>query len=205
MNVGKSEMGMIEQKISEWTNGCSEREKYITIFERIRDIPFAVETDLFLSDDAPASVLTRNKGFCVPKHHLLGLMYRELKISVRYHTYSFGWDELNLEMPPELKKLAKKLPLTYHLACGALIRGKWIFLDATWDTALKNAAFPVNENWDGNFDTKNAVISLEEFVSETIHAQKELYQRKISVYTFSEKMKLAKFSKELNKWLDEIR
>jgi len=202
---GKDEMGIIEKKIKEWTTDFAEREKHIIIFDRIRDIPFAVETDLFLRDGAPTLVLKRNKGFCVPKHHLLGLMFRELKVPVRYHTYSFRWNELNVEMPRELKKLAKELPLTYHLACGVLIRENWFFLDATWDSALKNAAFPINENWDGNSDTKNAVIPLEEFVTETIHAQKKLYRDKIEAYTFSEKLKLEKFSKKLNKWLDEIR
>lgn len=198
-------MGMIEQKILEWTTRRGIREKCAAIFERIRDIPFAVETDLFLLDEAPTLMLKRNKGFCVPKHHLLGRMYRELEIPVRYHTYSFRWEELNLEMPPDLKKLAKELPLTYHLACGALIHGNWFFLDATWDVSLKSAGFRVNENWDGNTDTKNAVIPIEEFVSETILAQKKLYRDKIEAYTFLEKLKLAKFSKELNKWLDEVR
>jgi len=198
-------MEMIKQKILEWTKDRHGREKYVAIFERIRDIPFAVETDLFLLDEAPAFVLKRNKGFCVPKHYLLGLMFQELKVPVRYHTYSFRWSDLNVEYPGKLKKLAKELPMTYHLACGARIDEEWVLLDATWDVSLKNAGFPINENWDGKADMKNAVIPIEEFVTETISAQKELYRDKIKAYTFSEKVKLVKFSNGLNKWLDEIR
>jgi len=198
-------MNIIEKKFQTWTKDLPDRKKYINVFERIRDIPFAVESKLFFGTNASEQMLEQNKGFCVPKHHLLGLMLRKLKVPVLYHTYSFRWSDLNVAMPEKLKKLAKEIPLTYHLACKVLIKEKWVFLDATWDVPLKKTGFFVNENWDGKTDTKNAVTPVEEFISETISLQKALYQNKLKTYTFSEKLKLTKFSKELNHWLDGIR
>jgi len=198
-------MNIIEKKFQTWTKDLPDRKKYITVFEQIRDIPFAVESKLFFGTNASEQMLKRNKGFCVPKHHLLGLMFLRLKVPVLYHTYSFRWSDLTVAMPAKLKKLAKEVPLTYHLACKALIKEKWVFLDATWDAPLKKTGFFVNENWDGETDTKNAVTPVEEFVSETISRQKALYENKLKTYTFSEKLKLTRFSKELNKWLNGIR
>ena len=109
-------------------------------------------------------MLARNKGFCVPKHYLLGMFYERLGLSVQYCTYSFLWKDLDVDYPPELKKMAQELSVTYHLACKAKINNNWVLVDATWDSALKKANFPVNENWNGESGTVNAVAPIEEFV-----------------------------------------
>ena len=97
---------IVEKKFEEWTKGLSSEESRIRIFERIRDIPFAIVLELFSLKKGPGEMLVRNKGFCVPKHHLLGMMYQRLGVPVRYCTYSFRWNELGADYPADLKEQA---------------------------------------------------------------------------------------------------
>ncbi|MFC1479843.1 hypothetical protein ACFL5Y_00125 [Candidatus Omnitrophota bacterium] len=196
---------IIGKKFNEWTEGVSFEEKRIKIFEKIRDIPFAVVLELFSLDEGVAGMLSQNKGFCVPKHYLLGRMYQELKIHVRYCTFTFKWSEIMVAYPGELARLAEQLPVTYHLACKALIDSRWVLVDATWDSGLKKAEFPVNDQWDGTSDTKNAVKPLEEFVHEDAREREKFFEEKMMSYSLPERLALSRFSGGLNQWLEQLR
>lgn len=180
-------------------------ESRIRIFERIRDIPFAIVLELFSLKKGPGEMLFRNKGFCVPKHHLLGMMYQRIGVAVRYCTYSFRWSELGADYPAELKEQADKIPVTYHLACKAFIEDRWVLVDATWDLPLKKAGFPVNESWDGKSDLINAVKPLEESVHGDVREREKAFREKLLSYSLPEKLELSRFSEGLNSWLEDLR
>ena len=196
---------IIDQKFDEWINGLNETESRVNIFEKIRDIPFVVTSKLFDPKRGPSGMLQENKGFCVPKHYLLGLMFKKLDTPVEYHTFSFKWKELDIEYPEEVKVLAGKIPITYHLACKVLIGEKWILLDTTWDSLLKKINFPVNENWDGESNTLNAVKPIDAFAHKKIEDREEALKKQLMRYTFRDKLLLSKFSNKLNTWLESVR
>ena len=196
---------IVDRTFDEWTRGISREESRINIFNRIRNIPFVILPGLFNLENGPREMLASGKGFCVPKHYLLGEFYQRLDLPVKYCAYSFGWGELDADYPPDVKKLARDLPVTYHLACQVFIEGKWILADATWDPALKKAGFPVNEKWDGRSNTVNAVNPLEEFIHENAHEMEKMSRRKLRAYSLPEKLALSRFSGKLNKWLESVR
>ena len=122
-----------------------EEEARINIFEKIRDIPYAVISEHFDPEKGPELMLAENRGFCVPKHYLLGSLYARLGTEIRYHTYAFKWEELDIAYLDNIQSLAAGMPETYHLACKALIGSKWVLVDATWDSLLKDTGVPVND------------------------------------------------------------
>lgn len=201
----KTMQDIIERKFDEWTKDLSPEENRISIFEKIRDIPFAVVPEFFDFEKDPAGLLVQNRGFCVPKHYLLGKMYQKLEIPVRYYTYSFKWSDLDVDYPLSLRKLTEEIPVTYHLACKAFLNGRWVLVDATWDFPLKKTGFPVNERWDGRSDTRNAVKPLEEFAHESAGEREEAFKAKMRTYSLREKLILRRFSGGLNKWLESVR
>lgn len=197
--------GIAEAKYIEWTKGRTPEESMVNIFDKIRDIPYYVITEHLDLEKGPQGMLEENKGSCTPKHYLLGMMYRELGVSVRYHTYSFMWRGLDVDYPEVLRDLAKKIPVTYHLACEALIGGEWVLLDATWDRGLKGTGFPVNDSWDGRSDTILAVKPIDDFIHDDAAERDKEIKEKTAAYSLPEKLELSRFSVELNRWLEGIR
>jgi len=203
----KSEIEMrdiLEGKFIEWIKDRTLEERKIGIFEKIRDIPYAVLPELFNPETGTEDMILKNKGFCVPKHYLLGIRYQKLGIDVRYCTYSFKWNDLGLEFPLELRAQADILPVAYHLACRVFIGGKWVFVDATWDAALKKAGFPVNENWDGKSDMTLAVKPIEETTHDDT-VSREAFMKDAVVYSLAQKLQFSRFSMAFNSWLEELR
>jgi hypothetical protein len=194
--------GSILQKFREWTGRPGD--KAVNVFDAVRDIPFAVEPEQYSRENGPAGMLNINMGFCVPKHYLLGEMYRELGIKIKYCVCPFRWADLAM-LSPAIHKAAKALPVTHHLMCKAFIKGKWIAVDATWDAPLAVAGFPVNSPWDGKTDTINAVKPIEEHVISTDAECAKLLKDSMDVYSLSEKLALTRFSVDLNKWLANVR
>ncbi|MEA3489086.1 MAG: transglutaminase domain-containing protein [Candidatus Omnitrophota bacterium] len=193
------------RKFDEWTSGLSPEEGRIRIFEEIRDIPYFIDLEMLDREKGPVKMLEVNRGSCSPKHYLLGSMYRMLGLSVRFCTYPFLWKEMDVGYPAELREMADELPVTYHLACRVLIKGKWVLVDATWDSALREAAFPVNLEWDGNSDTFLAVNPLDEIAFEDVREREKALKEKMNSYGLPEKLKLSRFTMGLNKWLEKVR
>ncbi|MBL7151889.1 MAG: hypothetical protein ISS89_04820 [Candidatus Omnitrophica bacterium] len=193
--------GLIKDRFKAWTQGKDELAARIAIFENIRDIPYALIPELRDPDKGPVGILKLNKGSCVPKHYLLGALFGEMGITVKYASYLFDWDDKRIKYPPALRELTKEMPLTAHLACKAYINKRWALVDATWDPALKKYGFPVNEEWDGFSDCKNAVIPIEEIVHETLDERLRYSQERRASYTEKEKEAYVKFSAQFNDWL----
>ncbi|MFH1797763.1 MAG: transglutaminase domain-containing protein [Candidatus Omnitrophota bacterium] len=197
--------GIIKETFREWTKGEATDRARVSVFEHIRDIPYAIDLKLFDNEKSSEAMIKKNKGFCVSKHYLLGVMFKELGIPVKYCSYPFRWSELKAISSDSLKAAAEKLPVTYHFACEAYIVNRWILIDATWDRALKTAGFPINDRWDGKSSMLNAVMPLK--VSQRLGRRVESLSegRAEEVYDFPEKLKLFRFSMMFNKWLSDLR
>jgi len=196
---------LLAQKFTEWTKSLSSRSARISIYQHIRDIPYAIVAELRDPKTGPSDMVRMNKGSCVPKHYLMALMMNELGLPVKYATYLFNWNDPAIRYPPALRKVAKNMPITAHLAIKVNIDGKWCLVDATYDLPLKKAGFPVNELWDGISDTKNAVMPIEEVVHESLQERLTFAGKRVGEYTDKERSSYAEFTKKLNYWLEELR
>ena len=110
----------------------------------------------------------------------------------------------------------------------------WILVDATWDRPLVKAGFPVNDHWDGYSEMRWAVKPLNSEVrtgschpqmdepcraqeegdsgpsyTEKDHWQEEdrarYYTEKVGSPTKDEMMRIARFYKEFDEWLVNVR
>ena len=196
---------LLDEKFAEWTKSLSAKSARISIYQHIRDIPYAIIPELRDPRTGPSGMIRMNKGSCVPKHFLMALIMGKLGLEVKYVTYLFSWNDPAIKFPSELKKVARNMPITAHLATKVKIDGRWTLVDATYDLSLKRGGFPVNESWDGVSDTKNAVIPIEEVVHESLQERLSFAGKRVGEYTDKERAAYAEFTKKLNYWLEELR
>ena len=189
-------MPIQEQRFREWTEGKNAVEARIIVFERIRDIPYAVIPEL-VDAQRYVEILNLGKGSCLPKHFLLCDMYQRLGMLVLYVAYPFRWAELEANYPPRLRRLAGAAPPRYHLACRVEIDGQLVLVDATLDAVLKKLGLPVNDSWDGFSSTRLAVRPCGE---EELYHSSEAY---LTQAQYDESTLV--FNNELNLWLEEAR
>ncbi len=187
---------LLEEKFKEWTQGKNAAQARLSIYERIRDIPYAIIPDLN-DTESYIEILKLGKGSCMPKHFLLSNMYQRLGLLVLYVVYPFRWGEVRLAYPPRLKKLAEAMPLCYHIACRVDIGGELVLVDATLDKPLKRLGLPVNERWDG---MSNTLLPVNPCGEEQLYHPSEAYHTQAR----PEGDAIA-FYDELNRWLDEVR
>jgi len=187
---------LIEEKFREWTQGKRVVDARVGIYEGIRDIPYAVIPEL-IDTQGYVEILKLGKGSCTPKHFLLCNMYQRLGMLVLYVVYPFRWDEVEIDYPPRLRKLAEAVPPSYHLACRVDIGDELVLVDATLDLALKRLGLPVNEKWDGMSDT---LLPMNPCGEEQLYYPSEAYLQRA---LHSEESLM--FYGELNSWLEEIR
>lgn len=187
---------VIEDKFREWTEGKNAVEARVNIYERIRDIPYAAIPEI-ADSKRYVEILNLGKGSCTPKHLLLGDMYQRLGMQVLYVVYPFRWDEVEIDYPPQLLRLARELPLSHHLACKVDIDGELILVDATLDPALKRLGLPVNEEWDG---ISNTLLAINPCGEEQIYHPAEA-----SLLQAQHDEKSLVFYSELNRWLEVVR
>ena len=193
---------IILKKFDEWTRDRESREKRISIFEHIRDIPYVV-TDITDPVEGPVELLIQNKGTCSPKHFLLGIMYEQLGIPIKYVSYPFVWGNQKIDFPESLRERVHKLPMHYHIALKAYIN-RWVLLDCTWDPPLKKVGFPANETWDGITDTVNAVEPVKEVIHESIQERLDYLESHLQ-HTEDQFNMVEEFFDELNAWIQKVR
>jgi hypothetical protein len=196
---------IILKAFEQWVKGLGPKDARITVFSRIRDIPYYLVPQIADPNEWAASILHNCKASCSPKHYLLGLLFGKLGIPIKYATYSFKWDKQPIDYPAELKKLAQGSPVSYHVACKAHINDKWILVDATWDTALKKAGFAVNGHWDGESDTLNAVMPIEEVIHDSLEGRLDYVTEKKKLFSDEEKKTYGEFIEKFNLWLETLR
>ena len=183
----------LETLYLQWTYGLSPVEKRISIFSRIRDIPYAIVSEWVDSKDLMKLMIEENKGWCGPKHRLLFWMYQRLGIPIKYLLVPFRWQDQPVSYPDSVKSHFLYLPDSRHLCCMIYLHNSWQILDATWDTPLRKAGFPVNEPWDGIKETALAVVRSEDADESSIGKALRRPDRRTS------------FSSDLNEWLEQVR
>lgn len=196
---------ILTNKFIEWTQGKSLKDVTISVYTHIRDIRYAIIPEFRDPVLGPCGMLETGQGSCIPKHFLLGLFFEKLKIPVKYATYLFKWDDPSIKYPVDLRKIVDALPIGTHLACKAFIGGRWVLVDATWDSPLKRAGFPVNENWDGESNTKNAVKHTKEIIHETLEERIEYALKHKKTWTDGEIKAFTEFPVVFNAWVSSLR
>jgi len=196
---------ILNKKFNEWTKDLEPKEKRISVFNHIRDIPYAIVPQFRDPEVGITGILDLNKGSCQPKHFLLAAFFDKLNIPIRYVSYPFKWQDQPLRFPDNFKEVLEGLPISYHLACKAYIEYKWVSIDATYDLVLKTAGFPITEEWNGLDDTKNAVTPIEEIIHESLQERVNYELTQKSRYAEKEKLLSGEFVEKLNSWLENIR
>lgn len=178
--------------VSHWTDGLKAEERLISIFTHIRDIPYAIIPEWRNSDDIISLMVTRNKGWCGPKHYLLSWMFEQSGVQVRYRYIVFRWQDQPFDYPDSIRDLFPHLSCSIHLCTEALLHGAWRLVDATWDPGLHRAGFFVNHSWDGRSDTLPAV----RVCNETPDLNQEIHEpADIRIL----------FIQRLNEWMERVR
>ena len=115
-------MNIVDEKYKEWTKDQTPVQARVNVFNRIRDIPYAVVPEIMDYRGYP-NILKVGQGSCSPKHFLLCEMYQRLGLPVFYVVYPHRWDEIAEimgEYSVRLKEMALTLPVSSHLACKSL-------------------------------------------------------------------------------------
>jgi hypothetical protein len=225
---------LVNETFAEWTQGLDTRDSMVSIFSHIRDIPYSLAVPVYDPKISMEQRLLTGKGSCGPKHYLLAEMFRKLNLSVVFATIAFSWDDPDLHYPPGLRELAARLPIAHHLACRVQVGCRWILVDATWDSPLSKAGFPVNNHWDGFSETRCAVKPLTSLVRGVLcnnttnesykvkdkaelcpandekdhwvaEDREQYYREMVAVRTPVERKQIVKFSHDFDAWLFEVR
>jgi len=146
---------VLEDVFCQWTAGKDPVQARVNIYEKVRDIPYAVVPEL-IDAERYVDILRLGRGSCTPKHFLLGDLFQRLGLLVLFVAYPFRWGEraeILDDYPQSLRELAQELPPSHHLACKVEIDGRLVLVDATLDPPLANVDLPVNQHWNGFDDT----------------------------------------------------
>jgi len=186
---------IISDKFSRWTAGKNPLEARISVFRKVRDIPYAIISEL-IHPQKYLDILKLNKGSCSPKHFLLADLLERLGLTVFYSSWQFLWKDVPIEWPMELQKLANDMPVNTHLALRVKIGDDFVLVDATLDPKLRTLGLPIND-WDGK---SNTLLPIQPLGEEAWYSREE---RKLLGPDFEEKSLV--FYRELNSWLEKVR
>jgi len=164
----------------------------IKAFEHVRDIPYR-----FNFRDRSKDTTSLSKSGMLKK------LLADFGVAAYGVCCSYRWD--STRMPPELVAKAPH-PESQHHFLHAFIpeTRKWVRVDATWDSGLKAAGFPVAE-WDGLDSTILAVTPLEIFspdMSAMTSYEKENDQER---FWHMMQMTYGAFYDDLNLWIESQR
>ena len=186
---------IISEKFSQWTKGQNPLEARISVFRKIRDIPYAVIPEI-IHPQKYLEILKINKGSCSPKHFLLADLLERLGLTIFYSVWQFLWKDIPIEWPLELKRLVEEMPINTHLALRVKIEDDFVLVDATLDPKLKILGLPIND-WDGK---GNTLLPIQPLGEEVWHSREE---RELMVPNFEERSLI--FYQKLNSWMEKVR
>jgi len=186
---------IVSEKFSQWTKGENPLEARISVFRKIRDIPYAAIPEI-VHPQKYLEILKINKGSCSPKHFLLADLLERLGLTIFYSAWQFLWKDIPIEWPLELKKLAEEMPVKTHLALRVKIEDDFVLVDATMDPKLKILGLPIND-WDGKGDT---ILPIQPLGEEVWHSREE---RESMIPNFEERSLV--FYQRLNSWMEKVR
>jgi hypothetical protein len=173
--VSRATDRILEKTFHEWTYGKDPIQARIAVFERVRDIPYAIVPEL-IDSERYIDIIKLNRGSCTPKHFLLAEMFQRLGMLVLFVVYPFRWGERSDILdnyPVRLRQMAESRPTGHHLAAKVEIDGRMVLVDATLDMPLARLGLPVNTAWDGFSDTLLPMTPIgEEMVFHPIEAHR---------------------------------
>ncbi|MDV7186683.1 hypothetical protein R3X25_05265 [Lutibacter sp. TH_r2] len=140
--------------VEKWTQNQSFEEKIVTLFEKVRDIPYGN-----IGSRNPLDILEQNRGTCSGKHFLLKELYKAIDVPVRDFIVMHSFNDMDINFPPEIKEfLTSDQIIDPHNYIQIKPFNKWITIDATWNLPLKKYNFPVNEFWNGKTSMPISVV-----------------------------------------------
>ncbi|MFK5958430.1 MAG: hypothetical protein QM495_06090 [Lutibacter sp.] len=185
--------------IKKWTNNQSFDEKIITLFKKVRDIPYGT-----IGSRNPLDVYHQNMGTCSGKHALLKALYVELGLEVKDFIVMHNFNKLPIKYPKNIQKIILENRIIDPHNFIKIKRGnQWFTVDVTWDKGLKKLGFPMNENWDGKSNLA-ILVAYEGKIFETVDpiALKKEFLQKLPNKNQKERIV---FIKKLTKWLSSER
>ncbi len=182
----------------EWTRGRDPVTARISLFERVRDLPYVYPA----SRDA-LEVLRNGRGSCSGKHYLLGELFRRLGLSVRHMVCTHRFNESPLPFPDEMQALLRRNEIIdLHDYLQVLVDGEWIDVDATWELGLRDYGFPVTDDWDGRRSMLLTVIPEEHEQVEGDAAK--VKEEMLSKLTPRQRALRKQFLEALGNWVEEL-
>lgn len=182
------------------------KETLIRIYEQTRDLPFWVNIGQAGNlNEILRDIKIHKKGSCSSKHYLLGSLCEKLGISVTYLTHPFYWQDLEVAYPNSIKGLADKMPLQYHLALKVSSNSESFILDATWDSPLEKAGFPINRIVKDLKDVKIAVVPFGECIIHKTAVERERFIKRALKGMNIDMVLWQEFFTAFNTWLEGIR
>lgn len=188
----------IRAALEEWTRGRDPLAARISVFERVRDIPYQ-----YPSSRQPREVLRAGRGSCSGKHYLLGELFRALGLGVRNMICSHRFNESPLPFPEEMQSLLLKNEIVdLHDFLQVSVDGQWIEVDATWECGLREFGFPVTDEWDGRSSMLLTVSPDEQSAVQGDPAKAK--EEMLSKLTPRQRALRKQFLEALAKWVDEL-
>lgn len=175
------------------------------VYRRIRDFPFEMGSSRGDYSKDLRYIMENKRGSCSPKHYLLGYLCEKMGLSVVYVTYPFYWIDQPLCYPECIRHMIKDFSTVYHLAIKVYLERKYFLLDATWDSSLAKAGFPVNEIGKEVINGKVAVIpSGRPTIHKSALARDRFIKKQYERFEISKQEKMH-CNELFNKWLEGIR
>jgi hypothetical protein len=189
---------IIRQRFDEWTNGCDPLHARVRVFERVRDIPYT-----YPSSRDPVEVLQRGHGSCSGKHYVLGEMFRLLGLAVRHMLCRHRFNESPIVFPAPMQAMLRKNEIVdFHDYLQVQVDGTWVDVDATWELALHEFGFPVNEGWDGRQAMQLSVVADEHDVIEG--DPERVKEELLSKLAPRQRALRTQFLEALSSWVQEL-
>lgn len=176
-------------------------------FQYARDIPYKVvlNRSAVTVRGIVNDIKKRHEGSCTSKHYLLGKKLEKMGMGVHYTTFPFLWYEQPIELPTTIKKMAKKMPVQYHLCLEIDQSNERSLVDATWDNRLQKHGFHVNLCDNLNTPMVNAVMPSCEPIRHGSAEERQSYIQGLRNKQTLDFNYVKEFYSLLNVWLEGLR
>ncbi|WP_422367490.1 hypothetical protein [Pelagibius sp.] len=149
----------------------------------------------------PDSLFTVGRGDCRHKTYAQMRLFAGIGIRVRHVKIGFDWADLPI--PLEILNILAETR-GVHDTVELILEDRAAIVDATWDSALSAAGFPVSARWDGFSPTQPVTRGNIRIV------YKEALPSGISAYDllgvpWPDRARTRAFNLALNAWLDDLR
>ncbi|MFH1536789.1 MAG: hypothetical protein ABID45_02260 [Patescibacteria group bacterium] len=188
-----------KQIINEWADNQPLQQKIITLFEKVRDIPYGN-----INSRNPQDVYEQNKGTCSGKHELLKELYEEIGIKVKKFLIVHHFNDLSINFPKNIKSILERDDIIdFHNFIKILVNDNWVTIDATWDKPMKKLGFPANVHWNGKTNM-NIAVSSNGKIFETLNPE-DLKKEKLNKLPKKIQQNRKLFLQEATQWFDSLR